>query len=267
SLHLLGNVRVNDDGTEYKKPFKNSLLNLLWPIIEPAYEHAFKKAQISNIDDDVKTLVKPPLRRFRTAWKLPDLPAVPGTADPDVAAESLQVNYEWVGIEARLAGTVTHRILQQISQGLMDVPETGLQEVRPVLERWLTELGATDDQRNPIRRRVEQAVAGILADDKGRWLLQGEGEAEFALSGIEDGRVVSIVIDRVRIEADGTHWIIDYKTSSHEGGDLEGFLRAERERYREQLTRYAAMYRAYSGAEVRSALYFPLLQEFVEVKV
>ena len=59
---------------------------------------------------------------------------------------------------------------------------------------------------------------------------------------------------------------MDYKTSSHEGGNLEGFLAAEAERYRGQLARYATLYRAWSGAEIRCALYFPLLQAFVEVR-
>ena len=86
-----------------------------------------------------------------------------------------------------------------------------------------------------------------------------------ALEGLDGGELVSVVLDRVKIDEDGTHWIIDYKTSTHEGGDLDGFLRAEAERYRSQLTRYASIYKAWAGTEARCALYFPLLQSFVEV--
>ena len=77
----------------------------------------------------------------------------------------------------------------------------------------------------------------------------------------------SVVLDRVRIDDDGTHWIVDYKTSSHEGGDLEKFLTAESDRYRLQLTRYAELYGSFAGVDARCALYFPLLQEFVEVEL
>jgi ATP-dependent helicase/nuclease subunit A len=87
------------------------------------------------------------------------------------------------------------------------------------------------------------------------------------LSGIVNGVVESGVMDRTRIDDDGMHWIVDYKTSTHEGGNLEGFLAAEAERYREQLARYSALYRAWVGVDVRCALYFPLLQEFVEIDV
>jgi ATP-dependent exoDNAse (exonuclease V) beta subunit len=69
----------------------------------------------------------------------------------------------------------------------------------------------------------------------------------------------------VRVDDEGNHWIIDYKTSTHEGGNLQGFLNAEIDRYKPQLKKYAALYAAYSGEQPRCALYFPLLQEFVEI--
>ena len=115
--------------------------------------------------------------------------------------------------------------------------------------------------------RVEAALEGILADERGRWVLSGSGHAEYALSGILEGRVESVIIDRIRIDDEGTHWIVDYKTSTHEGGSLEGFLAAETDRYQAQLRKYAALYRNYAGTDVRCALYFPLLGEFVEVEV
>ena len=107
----------------------------------------------------------------------------------------------------------------------------------------------------------------MLADNKGQWLLQGEGHTELPLSGVVEGQVESVVLDRVRIDEDGTHWIVDYKTSSHEGGRLEEFLQAETDRYRPQLARYAEIYGNYADVDVRCALYFPLLQEFVEIEL
>ena len=72
-------------------------------------------------------------------------------------------------------------------------------------------------------------------------------------------------IARIRVDDDGTHWIVDYKTSTHEGGNLDRFLDQESERHLPQLEKYAALYAAVSGAPVRVALYFPLLQEFREL--
>ena len=86
------------------------------------------------------------------------------------------------------------------------------------------------------------------------------------ITGLFGNRKESIVIDRVRIDEEGVHWIVDYKTSSHEGGDLQGFLNEEVVRYRDQLEKYAEVYGNFAGVEPRCALYFPLQQAFVEVQ-
>ena len=110
-------------------------------------------------------------------------------------------------------------------------------------------------------------MRNITEDPKGRWLLEGDGACELPITGLFNGRVESIVIDRVRIDSDGTHWIVDYKTSSHEGGDLDVFLQQEAKRYRGQLQKYSSIYNNLTGVEPRTALYFPLLKKFHEVKL
>ena len=72
-------------------------------------------------------------------------------------------------------------------------------------------------------------------------------------------------LDRAFVE-NGTRWIIDYKTSSHGGGDLEGFLQSETDRYREQLQRYRHAMALTETRPIKTALYFPLLDRFCEVE-
>ena len=79
-----------------------------------------------------------------------------------------------------------------------------------------------------------------------------------------DGLPRNLVLDRSFVE-DGTRWIIDYKTSSHSGGDLEGFLKNEADRYREQLQLYREAVAINETRPIRTALYFPLLDRFCEV--
>ena len=59
-------------------------------------------------------------------------------------------------------------------------------------------------------------------------------------------------------------WIVDYKVSSHEGGDLEEFLDREQERYRKQLEQYAALMKMLDNREIKLGLYFPLLKGWRE---
>lgn len=218
--------------------------------------------------DDGDVWIQPPLRRLSADWSLPEVTPPPRFAEvPETASGGQAVSYEWVGADARLAGTITHRWLQLISQGRVEAEVGSMAQLRPVSRRWLAELGAADADIDLVCDRVEAALSGVLNDERGRWLLDGPGAAELALTGHYDGALQTVVIDRVRIDDDGTHWIVDYKTSTHEGGDLEGFLQQESDRYRAQLQKYARLYRGMTNATIRTALYFPLLRSFVEVPV
>ena len=74
-----------------------------------------------------------------------------------------------------------------------------------------------------------------------------------------DGAFVNVSLDRTFVDDAGIRWIIDYKTSLHEGGGLDAFLDRERERYRAQLERYAALMASTESRPIRLGLYFPLL--------
>ena len=271
SLHLVGNAKLSKNLERLLKPVSSTLLSLLWPAVENQYEDLFKDyaapPESSNQSDSV--WIQPVLRRFDSPWDLPELATLPG--QPDLAGEedvgTYKVDYYWVGVDARLAGTIVHRWLQLAADGRAKLDQATLDDVRPVSKRWLRELGAGDDSIGAICNRVVSALQGVVGDEKGRWLLQGDGFAELALSAYVNGKIQSIVIDRVCIDEEGTHWIVDYKTSTHEGGNLDAFLQAESDRYRGQLNKYARIYADYSGAKLRCALYFPLLREFVEVDV
>ena len=266
SLHLIGHTELNKDTTEFRDADSRSLLSLLWPAVNSTFESAFDPDKVIVEDSGSVKLVPPKLRRFETAWSLPRAQPLPGcSTQPDDIADARKVEFYWVGATARLAGTLVHRWLQLIADGRSELPNGNFEKLRPVTERWLLEMGVADASVEAICDRVEAAIKSSLGDDKGHWILSGDGHAELRLSGVVEDKIESVILDRVRIAEDGIHWIIDYKTSTHEGGDLASFLQAESDRYRPQLEKYAAMYRAYSGADVRCALYFPLLQHFMEM--
>ena len=263
SLHLVGNVSVAPDGSEHRLPRSNSLLRLLWPAAQAEFTAAFDKYVVPEEQGEGDGWMLPALRRFDVPWALPEVLPIPGRETEQDLQNIIeeQVEFYWVGTEARVAGTVVHRWFEVMCHGRV-VSADGR---RPTTLRWLAEMGFTGSDAEGIADRVDSALDAALSDERGRWLIEGEGHAELPLSGIHEGELVSVSIDRVRIDDDGAHWIVDYKTSSHEGGNLDAFLQAEQDRYRPQLERYAALYAAWSGVTPRYALYFPLLQEFVEL--
>ena len=264
SLHLLGNTAVAADGSEMRPPYASSLLRLLWPAVEQQYAAVFEPGDVHIDKADDAPWIMPPLRRFATPWQLPDAPGVPfSRATPEAAAPAAEIEYDWAGRDARLAGTVVHRWLFLAVKHQADLGDT--QAVRARSRTWLLEQGAPEATVEATCDRVMAALKGMLADERGAWLLSGEGDAELELNGVEGGIARKVIIDRVRIDDNGVHWVVDYKTSTHEGGNRQHFLEEETRRYREQLERYARFYAEYAQKDVRCALYFPLLQEFVEV--
>jgi ATP-dependent exoDNAse (exonuclease V) beta subunit len=72
------------------------------------------------------------------------------------------------------------------------------------------------------------------------------------------------LVGRFLLDAEGTRWIIDYKTGRHQGTDVEAFLDQEQERYRAQLEDYARAFRLLEPNPIRVALYYPMMDGWRE---
>ena len=115
---------------------------------------------------------------------------------------------------------------------------------------------------------MADSLLRTLADERGRWLLGGDhlaAKCEFPITGLADGELVNGRLDRTFVDRQGTRWIVDYKTSAHEGAGLEGFLDNECERYRPQLERYRQLFAGLEDRPIQAGLYFPLLQRWCEI--
>jgi hypothetical protein len=124
----------------------------------------------------------------------------------------------------------------------------------------MTNQGIPEQELSAALSRVEEALDRVLADTRGRWLLEPGHEAarsELALSGVDADVLTNVIIDRSFVDADGIRWIVDYKSGRHEGGDTQAFLDREQQRYREQLERYGRLMSAMDPRPIRLGLYFP----------
>jgi len=275
-LDLFGFVKVKankDDEFEMGTPAKGTLLARLWPLLENHYIKAFATwapETQTQLQDEEESTTQRQIRRFPTAWQVPepgeDVDWQGGLAEQEGEEEPLE--FVWASQTARLVGTVVHRFLQQIAEDGLDAwSEDEIHKRRPALRAMLVGLGTSDGELGEAEARCVRALNGALSDNKGRWLLSAHQEAhnELALSSWSDNTPQTHIIDRTFVDEDGTRWVIDYKTGYREGGDIEGFLDQEAERYRPQLQRYAELFRQLEDHPVRQALYFPLLGRFREV--
>ena len=161
-------------------------------------------------------------------------------------------------------GALVHRYLERFAEfGLAAWTGQTLRQRSPRFRRELALLGVEPTELDEATARVVEALDRVLNDSRGRWLLaeREESESELRLTVPGAAGLEHLRLDRSFVD-DGIRWIVDYKTSRHEGGDLEAFLDAEVERYREQLERYAAAMADLDPRPIRLGLYFPLLGAF-----
>jgi ATP-dependent helicase/nuclease subunit A len=268
-LHLLGHAGVDRKTGAARKPGSTSLLGRLWPAVEAEFQAAAAALvgpAAGEASEETPAVRAVPIRRLTAGWSLPaPPPSVAATvAGVEIAAPGdAPVTFEWVGDTLRHIGTVVHRMLEQVArEGMAAWSLESIEARRPAMEAALRTLGVPSAGVAEAVEKVARAVAATLEDERGRWILDGshaEAQSEYAVTGIVDGRMVTARVDRTFVDENGVRWIVDFKTSSHEGGDIEAFLDNERERYRKPMTEYAALFEKLDARPVRMGLYFPLL--------
>lgn len=261
-LHLLGDAKTDDHG-EARAPTRGSLLHKLWPVVQQEFQ----------VPVDRPTLVAAPavaaqsqaaLRRLaRDSLRYERPPALQWDAPPDIRARD-PIEFSWVGDTARRVGSVVHRWLQRIAEDeAKGWDRTRIRTERAAIANELAARGVVEGDIEAASDRVIAALSASLDDARGRWLLgpQRDARSEYRLSTVVDGVRRMLVIDRMFEDNAGDTWIVDYKTSSHEGADLDRFLAEEENRYRDQLERYVV---AAGRLDARRGLYFPLLKGWRE---
>ena len=254
-LHLVYRL-----GSDKRSPQSRSLLGCVWDHLGKEFEASEFQPPASAVE---APSVQPMLRRLKG-----DFPRLtePGDGDAEDRAGSARADrpeYAWAGLAAVHTGVIVHRYLRRIAEtgpaawdaGMID----GLEEQ---IRLELLQLGVESAELDLAASNVCAALKRIVEDATGRWILSAHTDAasELRLTVRGEARLEHLQLDRTFIDPDtGTRWIIDYKTSTHEGGDIEAFLDSEVLRYGAQLERYASAMAEIDPAPIRVGLYFPLL--------
>ena len=247
-LHLVWQLAATDD-----EPARHTLLAHLWPLVAAT---APRRAAAIG-EDGSQDALTPVLRRLAA-------PARVASATPlaPLPAPASRPEFVWAGAAAVHVGTVVHRYLQRIADDGLEHWSARIGAQRAAFARELELLGVEPQAVATAAERVAAALERALADPQGRWVLERHEEASSELRmTIRAGDALEHVrLDRTFV-AEGRRWIVDFKTSQHEGGELEAFLESEVARYAPQLERYARAVAAVDARPVQLALYFPLLGE------
>ncbi len=254
-LHLIGHVAVGDDG-ELRMPESGSLLSYLWPAVEDEFRTAWERSAPAPVAKE-SAAAPHPIRRLPTAWTAPAWPEPVRWTAGSAPAASASETQPFRGVEEsyRRAGTVVHRMLERIAnEGVEHWTAGRVQSTRAAMRRALAEAGVPPGDLESALERTLSALANTVADPCGRWLLSAHDGArsEYEIAGVLDGTVYRAAIDRTFVDADGTRWIVDFKTSA------EAILDAEQARYATQMQRYARLFTLIETRPIRLGLYFPV---------
>ena len=190
---------------------------------------------------------------------MPEIPKAVEWKALEEGKEEEPIEFSWAGETARHVGTVVHRWLQRMAED--ELRGWDQARIRSLSSRFADELQRRGVQPSEIKRAaglVSEALMNTIADERGRWLLGPHAEAwsEYRFRTREGRRLVA---DRRIREESGEEWVIDYKTSRHEGAGVAEFLDQEKARYGAQLEQYARTLN-----NPRMGLYFPLLRGWRE---
>lgn len=272
-LHLLGHVNLDTTQQEphVKEPGTRSLLSQLWVVVAPDYWGAATKAQIeANIhppQEDSKT-INQNFYRLPADWKLPDaFSAVAWQEPPSNEVFEHAIEFSWASEIARCVGIVAHRWLQQIAEDEMrEWNAARIQSMQDQFKKNLFAVGlnTSEEKLNGAIDLITRALTNAVTDPIGQWILgpQQNAQNELKITGVVKNDFVKGVIDRTFYDSDKTRWIIDYKISSHEGADLQGFLNREQLRYQPQLDQYKQLMQQIDPRPVKLALYFPMMRSW-----
>jgi ATP-dependent exoDNAse (exonuclease V) beta subunit len=247
-LHVVWQLQRDADA-----PAASTLLAHLWPVV-----HAAPTAEPAAVRERIEpTAIVPVLRRL-VATAAPSSAVIPKEREAATRPE-----FVWAGQAAAHVGTVVHRHLQRIAeQGLESWSERRIAALQPQFARELELLGVEPAERASAASRVVAALTSALMDPRGRWVLgpHAEARSELRLTLRAGAALEHVRLDRTFV-AEGRRWIVDFKTSQHEGGDLRAFLDSEVERHAPQLERYARAVAVTDARPITLGLYFPLLAE------
>ena len=262
-LHLFGKTKKNNI------PESNSLLESLWPFIKKVWNYSESSESQQEVKQTAIVSETISLKRIPAGFTPPS-PFL--DIDTEIMVEIDEEKnispFLWAGNAARCLGNVLHRILQTIAEeGLNEWGIERIDQMAPKIKSALLGEGLPFEQNEKILQQILLGIRNTLQDPKGQWILANheEGRAEYPLTQFSENRFFRKIIDRTFIEND-IRWIIDYKTSRHEGMDLKEFLNNEVVRYKPQLDNYATLLREYGEIRpIKKALYFPMHKVWREI--
>lgn len=251
---------------------KRSFLALLWPTIENAViphlpniiinDNLLKQPESDYYHNHSTTTQ---VHRLSDSWQLPELINFSNA----ISTRNEGVTFDWHPDLERRVGIVLHRLFKTIGkQGLSSWQQLTINQQMELIRRFCFLAGLNQSQFFKIQPHISMCLEKMFNSQRGQWMLSmfqiSPVEFEYALETIQQHELKQFVLDTTFIDETNTRWIVDYKTAYNTQENLTLFLQEQKQMYMPQLERYAQLMKKISPHPIKLALYFPLLDEWIE---
>ncbi|MFN7097371.1 MAG: UvrD-helicase domain-containing protein, partial [Gammaproteobacteria bacterium] len=268
-LHLYFNLEQDSDQL---LKHNRSFLNLLWPGIENEVRQHMPEPVINpdlisaSLEEESHHLLQPIyLHRLPAHWQLP--------ANVNVSKISSTQNehivFDWQPDIERRMGIVLHRLFKYLAQqGIPTWLAMAANQQIEFIQQLCILSGMSISQFFSVKASILLCIDKILASQRGQWLFtqlsHPNATVEFALETLHQQEIKQAVLDATFVDEEDTRWIIDYKTAYFSAENVTDFLAIQKEQYAPQLERYARMIAETESRAIKLALYFPLIDQWLE---
>ena len=277
-LHLFAERRHTQAAGADARPPSGTLLAALWPAVAgslardgAATLHGAGEGDTANTTVPPEGAAvggsTPPLTRLTVDWAMPQIETVqlPRTIAVAGYGETRE-GPAALGPEDAAAQAVVDQLRRSARQGRL--PHGA--RIQPAMRERILRLGLTGDEAERCAMQADALLEACLADARLRWILSSthDGiESPFAITGLHDGRLTSVVVDRTFVDA-GVRWLVDFRIEAFTGDaaeDPELALGGPADhRYDAALDLRIALARGIGFEPVRAGFYFPRARRFIE---
>lgn len=279
SATLLGSLAVKTGGddseevAEPKDPPGNSLLARIWPQLQSRPDCLnWLDTQVpgETPEPDDNSAGQNRILRFAKPLQLLDQERLLMAAQLDAlqleADEEEEAEEETRDSLAALSGDLVHQGLEYYTE-LDDKPGFArrLDGLRRYWQSRFRQFGLSEEEVDQHCSDVEKQLLDCSQDQSHAWIFdnsQQDSACELPLLSVRDSVPRQFVVDRSFVDAQGTRWIIDYKTGLPGAEQSEeAFIASQLQRYESQLARYRQLFAAMESRPARCALYLTALNK------
>ncbi|HID37777.1 MAG TPA: DNA helicase UvrD [Ghiorsea sp.] len=266
-LHMFGEIKGKDE-----KPASSSLLAKLYQDDGACFDASIIRHEALESSIREKEIQTPQKLPSDYIAPLPFASIQSKQGKDDSLKQSMKPEFSWAGAQAKAVGIALHAALQHIAElGISTWQKPDDEKIIRLTHTILHREGISQVYMDRALSRCKKGLQQCFDSKRLRWILcetHQEQHNEWALTYVEGEVCKHMILDRSFIDAQGTRWVIDYKTGSHLAEGLDDWLDQELKRYTKDTPQLPSYVKALKALEpnrkVKAALYFPMMDAWRE---